>query len=83
MSRYVIDNKLRDGDIFGALLDVSLPPTGALENLTKDAKNVLSSLFTDEEISSKSARSVPLIGRAYYNLLGGGAEEFLEREKNR
>ena len=83
MSRYVIDNKLRDGDIFGAVMDVALPPTGALENLTKDAKSILSALFTGEEVSSKVARSVPLFGRAYYNLFGGGAEEFLERERNR
>ena len=41
---------------------------------------VMKSIYEGEDIDPKAARSVPLIGRWYYNLFGGGAEEFLERQ---
>lgn len=79
-SRYIVDNKLMEGDIMGALVEMGAPPTTALENLGKDAFAVTAALLKGEEPPIKAIRSVPLAGNSVYNLLGGGAEEFLERQ---
>lgn len=81
-SRYAVENKLQNGDVLGFAMESMLPPTSALQNLTKDAYAAVKALGTGEEVPSKTARSIPFIGRAWYNLFGGGAEEWLERRED-
>lgn len=80
-SRYIVDNKLMEGDIMGALVEMGAPPTTALENLGKDALSITAALLKGEAPPIKAIRSLPLAGNSMYNLVGGGAEEFLERER--
>ena len=81
-SRYAVENKLGSGDYMGLLIESASPPTTALSNITKDVVGAIKGVYSGEGLPAKSARSVPLIGRAYYNLVGGGAEEFLERRED-
>lgn len=79
-SRYSVDKNLTQGNIAGVIAEAVAPPISVYENLTKDVYGVMKSIYEGEEIDPRAARSVPLIGRWYYNLFGGGAEEFLERQ---
>jgi len=81
-SRYAVENKLGSGDYMGLLIESASPPTTALSNITKDVVAAIEGVYSGEGVPAKSARSVPLIGRAYYNLVGGGAEAFLESRKD-
>jgi len=80
-SRYAVDRSLESGDLFSLATDAIAPPLNALQTLTRDTYNAAEAVASGEEISPKAARSIPLVGRWWYNLFGGGAEEFLEREK--
>lgn len=80
VSRYSVDRRLKQGDFVGVISDSIAPPIGAIQNLTKDAVSVMKSIATGEPIDPKVARSVPIVGRWWYNLFGGGAEEFLKRQ---
>ena len=81
-SRYAVENNLKSGDFVGLVQETVSPPTTALANLVKDLFAAGGGILSGEGVPAKTGRSVPLIGRAMYNLFGGGAEAFLEREKD-
>ena len=81
-SRYAVENNLKSGDFVGLVQETVSPPTTALANLGKDLFAAGGGILSGEGVPAKTGRSVPLIGRAMYNLFGGGAEAFLEREKD-
>ena len=81
-SRYAVDNNLGDGDLLGFVMESVTPPINVLQRTSDDVAKTLKAIRDGEEIDPKSLRSLPVVGRWYYNLFGGGAEEFLEREED-
>jgi hypothetical protein len=82
-SRYSVDKNLKSGDAIGLMLESVAPPISALQQAGKDIFSVIKSTTSGEEIDPKVVKSIPGIGRWYYNMFLGGAEEFLEREEKR
>ena len=80
MSRYAVENNLREGDVVGLALDAVTPPIGVIQKASKDFLKVNQAIIEGEDVGLKWTRNIPFLGRAFYNLFGGGAEEFLERE---
>jgi hypothetical protein len=79
-SRYSVDKNLKNGDIVGVISDSVAPPISVFSNLTKDVFGTMGAMYEGQDLDPKALRSVPIIGRWFYNLFGGGAEEFLERQ---
>lgn len=79
-SRYSADKNLKRGDIAGLIGDSVAPPISVFSNLTTDVVSAMKSIYEGETPDAKTLRSVPIVGRWYYNLFGGGAEEFLKRQ---
>ena len=48
--------------------------------MAQDMVKTSNALLEGEEVDKKWMRNIPFAGRAMYNLFGGGAEAFLERE---
>ena len=46
-----------------------------------DVVDISGAVLKGEQIDPKEFRRVPLLGDLYYNLFGGGAEEFLQKER--
>jgi len=80
MSRYAVENNLREGDVVGLALDAVTPPIGVIQKASKDFLKVNQAIIEGKDVGLKWTRNIPFLGRAFYNLFGGGAEEFLERE---
>tara|TARA_B100001778_G_scaffold327925_1_gene326695 strand:+ start:434 stop:3319 length:2886 start_codon:yes stop_codon:yes gene_type:complete len=80
-SRYSVDKNLQQGDVAGVIVDSLSPPLNVFSNLSKDLASSIGNLINGEELEPRAARSIPM-GRWLYNLFGGGAEEFLERQED-
>ena len=79
-SRYSVDKNLRQGNVVGVIAEAVAPPISVYANLSTDAYGAMKAIAEGDDIDPKAARSIPLVGRWYYNMFGGGAEEFLERQ---
>lgn len=80
LSRYAVENRINEGDIFGLGIDMIAPPYSVFQNMTKDIAALNKARIEGEEMPMKWLRNIPVAGRAIYNIFYGGAEEFLERE---
>lgn len=80
MNDYTIE-MLKRGDLEGAVTSTILPPVAPLA--TSLYKDVAPSVFGDKELKDveqwKSMNYVPFVGRAIYNIAGGGAERYNDR----
>ena len=79
-SKYALDNFM-DGNFSEGLTSMTKPPFMVVADAIDDAYDVVSSVFEGESVNPKDLRRIPGFGDFYYNMFGGGAEEFLEKER--
>lgn len=79
-SKFAVD-KMVEGDVAGAIESTVMPPISTLGLAINDAIDIGQAVLGGEEIDPKDFKRFPLLGDLYYNLFGGGAEEFLEKER--
>ena len=79
-SKYALDNFM-DGNFSEGLTSMTKPPFMVVADAVDDAYDVVSSVFEGESVNPKDLRRIPGFGDFYYNMFGGGAEEFLEKER--
>ena len=79
-SRYAVENARKEGDYIGIAVEAASPPLSVFRNMAQDMVKTSNALLEGEEVDKKWMRNIPFAGRAMYNLFGGGAEAFLERE---
>ena len=79
-SKFGVD-QLADGNVKGFAASALAPPLGAIGDLADDAVDIAGAVREGERIDPKEFRRVPYLGDLYYNLFGGGAEEFLQEER--
>lgn len=80
-SRYSVDKNLKSGDIAGLISDSIAPPISIFGSVGRDVVSAMEAVYEGEDVDvAKTLRGTPVIGRWFYNLFGGGAEEFLERQ---
>jgi hypothetical protein len=79
-SKYAMD-RFSEGDVRGAVEASVMPPFRVLGDVANDVFDIGGAVLEGKEIDPKDFRRVPGLGDLYYNLFGGGAEEFLEKER--
>jgi hypothetical protein len=79
-SKFGVD-QLAEGNITGFVESALAPPLGAIGDLANDAVDIAGAVKEGRKIDPKEFRRVPGLGDLYYNLFGGGAEEFLQKER--
>ena len=79
-SKYAVD-QAAEGNVGGAIASTITPAAGALFDALNDVVDISGAVLKGEQIDPKEFRRVPGLGDLYYNLFGGGAEEFLQKER--
>lgn len=79
-SKFGVD-QLAEGNVAGFVESALAPPLGAIGDLANDAVDIAGAVKEGRKIDPKEFRRVPGLGDLYYNLFGGGAEEFLQEER--
>ena len=79
-SKYAVD-QVAEGNVEGFIANSITPAAGALGAALNDVVDISGAVLKGEQIDPKEFRRAPLLGDLYYNLFGGGAEEFLQKER--
>lgn len=77
-SEYVMDRFVKPGTIASAAGEMIAPPLDWIDAIGTDVAKALKGDLVAEE--SKTMRQVPVIGRIWYNFIGGGLEEYLKKQ---
>lgn len=77
-SEYVMDRFVKPGTIASAAGEMIAPPLDWIDAIGSDVAKALKGDLVAEE--SKAMRQVPVIGRIWYNFIGGGLEEYLKKQ---
>jgi len=85
-SQHMMD-KIKGGNITGAVGQLVMPPFNVVDTGVKDAINLGKSFNSTRgdrtEATFVSGKNVPVVGRLFYDWFGGGAEEFNDKQQKR
>ncbi len=77
-SQYVQDRYLKQGDIYGAGLNLVAPPLQVFSDIGRDISNLINK---GDTLPEKTLKNLPIFGKLWYNFFGGGLENALERQE--
>jgi hypothetical protein len=79
-SEYLMDRYVKRGSVGSAIGEIIAPPLDWIDAIGTDVAKTLTGEFVGEE--SKSMRQAPVVGRIWYNFIGGGLEKYFDEQED-